>query len=258
MRVFSWFSASLLALGGIATANAGFAHGLDAPNENLMETPEPETVAMFGAAGQWVISAERLMGLVWTNSSASGPTGSQQSTFSDVEVAFFGAPLQEPLSMGVSNPGVGVDFFPVDNLSVGLKLGFGYGRPQMSYDAEAGQGADTTLSSQRFGFAGSGRVGYSFNFGSVITLWPHLTVTGAYNKTDNLLNSQANTQIRNTFMWIGGDVMLLFRVGEGYGFSFLPEVNAPLVGTSKTSSGEKISSPSTWVVGGTMGLNIWF
>jgi hypothetical protein len=118
----------------------------------------------FGGKGQVTFGAERLFGFHWvsnTSESNNGPVHSDH-TSSGTSVGFgwyFAQPLQ------FNQPRLGVDFFIVDDISLGGALGF------FSQHGHDGGSSDD-------GFIISPRVGFNISLGSdVVTFWPKVGLT---------------------------------------------------------------------------------
>ena len=252
MRGLNRVLAGTLSTGLMAASGTALAHGYEDDPGNIMETPSADTVVDFGAESQFVISAQRVTGLAWTNAKVHNPGGSLQYSFTDVELSFFGGPNQNPFAIQVAAPQVVADYFVIKDLSVGVGIAFIMGKPKTT-----DLGVDN-VNDQEFGFTGSGRVGYAFNTGDVLTIWPHVGVSGAYTKLDHKVGEAATEKHRSTALWFTADVTILARIGEGYGITFLPEVAIPLLGHTNDSQGVRLNDYTAYVVGGTFGLSVWF
>jgi hypothetical protein len=254
MRGLNWLLAGTLASTVLFAGGTALGHGYQDDPAALMETPTPETLVTFGNENQFVLSAQRITGLAWTNARVNNPDGSKAYSFTDVELSFFQAPNQNPFSIQVASPMGVVDYFVIPNLSIGVGVSFIFGKPKRT-DAAAGD----NFNHQEFGFTGSGRVGYAFNLGEVLTIWPHVGVAGAYTKLDTKTdNGPATTKHRSTAMWVMLDCTILARLGEGYGVTFLPEVAIPVLGHTDDSQGNRQDEYKAYVVGGTFGFAFWF
>ena len=252
MRGLNRVLAGTLATSVMAMSGTALGHGLEGDPDNLMETPMPATAVAFGVEGQVVISALRVTGLAWTDTTIEDANGNETESFSDIELSFFGGPQQNAYSVQVAAPLAAVDYFVIPQLSVGVGVAFIFGKPKTNTVA----GDRDNI--QVFGFTGVGRVGYAFNVGDVVTLWPHVGMSGAYTKHDEEEGANATTKRRTLAMWANVDVTILARAGEGYGFTFVPEVAIPVLGHVDDGGGHRLSNYSAWVTGATLGLSVWF
>jgi hypothetical protein len=108
----------------------------------------------FGAQGQLAISVERLFGVEYERTSRSGP-GDNYSTST---VIGFGWSYAGRASSFIW-PRAGLDYFVVNNLSLGAALGLYSGAGHNPIEGDTG-------------FLFAPRVGYAIDLGSVASFWP--------------------------------------------------------------------------------------
>lgn len=116
--------------------------------------------APFGSKGQVTFGAERLFGFHYVKNNWEYPSGDRGSN-SGTTVGFgwlFAQPMQ------FNQPRLGVDFFVIDDLSIGGALGF-----------FSASGRNGTLNHD--GFIISPRVGFNVALSQVVKFWPKVGIT---------------------------------------------------------------------------------
>lgn len=125
--------------------------------------------ARFGDAGQVVFSAERMFGAGWTWESVE--VGEEDLTDTTFNVSVLTNPLAN-VTNTYSIPRVGIDFFIVDNLSIGAALGFAYASFSPDDQLQAANPFESVTA-----FLAAPRIGYAFMFGDHIGIWPRAGVS---------------------------------------------------------------------------------
>jgi len=127
------------------------------------EAEEEEGERSFGNAGEFVASAERLVGISRTarQTNVAGVKDKSSLNRANVLVNQNGDPYN------YSHARLGFDYFAIDGLSFGAALGY------------SGNSGDTKYSE----FIVAPRVGYAFMFSKVVGIWPRLGVTYQGQKT---------------------------------------------------------------------------
>lgn len=113
----------------------------------------------FGAQGQLAISAERLFGVEYERTSFSGPGNDYRTS----TVIGFGWSYAGNASSFIF-PRAGLDYFVVNNLSLGGAIGLFSGAGHNAIVGETG-------------FLFAPRVGYAIDLGSVASFWPRGGIT---------------------------------------------------------------------------------
>lgn len=157
----------LVFLGSATLAIATFATTLSA-----------EALADIGRQGTLHIGAERLFGVVGTGTETEGQPDSSDTTFS---LLWIGSPLQHPYD----RPRGAVDYFVIDNLSVGGSLGFYTWSASVdddNGDDDAGDGN---------GFLLAPRVGYMIGINDMLGFWPRGGLTYVRDEVDDFQTDTA-------------------------------------------------------------------
>lgn len=117
--------------------------------------------APFGSQGRVTFGAERLFGFHWASNSYREPNGDRHSG-SGTSVGFG---WQFAQHMQFNQPRLGVDYFVVQDISLGGSLGFF----SMNNHGDGGGTAD--------GFIISPRVGFNVPLSEIVVFWPKLGLT---------------------------------------------------------------------------------
>jgi hypothetical protein len=123
----------------------------------------------FGDAGQVAFSAERMFGVGWTWDSVDA--GDEDLTNTTFNLSVLSNPLAN-VTNTYSFPRVGIDYFIVDNISIGAALGFAYASFDPDEQLQAASPFDSVTA-----FLAAPRVGYAMMFGDHIGIWPRVGVT---------------------------------------------------------------------------------
>jgi hypothetical protein len=150
----------------------------------LLRTPDAAAQeADFGKKGQFVISGERLFGLVvGSQTTTEDPPGPAMDPNEDEVTTTRRYTtinlLMNPssiLTTAYSIPRIGFDYLPIDGLTVGGSVGFFTASGEIEQEANGvSQTEDTTSFSL---FLLSPRVGYAFMFTPVFGIWPRGGIT---------------------------------------------------------------------------------
>ena len=134
----------------------------------------------FAHAGNFAISAERLMGIVYATDKAEGTIS---NTDKSTSITF----LYNPAAVltNYSYPRIAFDYFPIDGLSLGGSVGFlSLSRSETVSGGNVSQDQDL---GSTFGFLINPRVGYAFMFSPKVGLWPRggITFNSLHTSGDN-------------------------------------------------------------------------
>lgn len=125
----------------------------------------------LGNKGDFVISADRLLGITSTKRNLDQPVGNDNS-WTAVNFGWRASPDASPFDV----PRLGFDYLVIDHLSLGGSLGY------LSVDPDNGP----TVS----GFLFSPRIGYLYSFGRVVGIWPRGGFTYHTFSVDNNLDDK--------------------------------------------------------------------
>jgi hypothetical protein len=140
----------------------------------LLAAPSIRAEDKFGGAGQIVISAERLFGVVAASETQKADGSPVETTGKSTTISFLSQPAASAFT-NYSFARVGVDFFPIDGLSLGAAIGVF----SVSTSSEA-EGGGTTVEQDGptlTGFVLAPRVGYAYLFHPMVGVWPRGGIT---------------------------------------------------------------------------------
>jgi hypothetical protein len=208
----------------------------------LLWTPEAAAQngpADFGKKGQFVISGERLFGLVvasqTTTQEPAGPAtdpndGEVKTTRSYTAINLLVNPSTF-LATTYAIPRIGFDYLPIDGLSVGGSVGFFTASGEVEQEANGvSQTEDTTSFSL---FLLSPRVGYAFMFTPVFGIWPRGGVTFLSLTSEAADGSPKSSSSRFALTL---EVPFVITPVPHVGFTFAPTLDLGLAGSDKVTT----------------------
>ncbi len=206
--------AALLALGFTVTSPAAAQNG----------------PADFGQKGQFVLSAERLFGLVLASSSST-------QTVDNVEVERTESYTTFNLLMNPSRfttyaiPRIGFDYLVIDRLTVGGSLGFVTGSGEVEEEAAGVSRTQDTGSANAFLLAP--RVGYAFMFTPMLGIWPRggLTFLAGGSEADDGYPKTSSSRVALTL-----EVPFVITPVPHVGFTFAPTLDLGLAGSDEVTT----------------------
>ena len=166
----------------------------------------------LGKKGNLVLGAERLMG--YTSNKQSIEINGQES---DVTYGTLGVLWNAPRS-AFNLPRIGIDYFVIDNLSVGGNLGY------VSTSIDAGP---NTADDDANGFLFSPRVGYMLGLGESFGFWPRLGLT-YYQLQDPDASQFA----------LAAELQIAFAPTPGFVITAGPVIDFGLTGSIDTPAGD--------------------
>lgn len=197
--------------------------------------------ADFGKKMQFVVSGERLFGLTVTSTSATR-TVNNVETESNVDyttVNFLANGLSsETTNYGISR--VGLDFLPIDGLTVGAALGFFTASGEV--ENKAGNQSQTTDAPSYSGFLLAPRAGYAFMFTPLLGIWPRGGMTFVHLGTES---GSGNTELSATIYALTLEVPLVITPLPHAGFSVGPLIDLGLGGSSKVTTTDPMTNTKT-------------
>ena len=228
----------------------------------------------FGARGQLILTADRLLPLVsFTRQSITSREGAATTTITDsgASVAFLVG--REPALAAVHTlPRLAVDFTVREHLTVGSAFAFAFGLAGThSEERVAGDGSQTARDTRSprttiLGFAP--RLGYVVSLGSHLALWPRAgfafySVRTRSEQTNNAGSTPASTET-DTLFSLDLDPQLVWTPIPHVLLQVGPLVNVPLTGSHETSfsqgsdAKDRSDDLSVFHVGLQAGLGAWF
>lgn len=182
--------------------------------------------APFGSKGQVTFGAERLFGFHYAKNSWEDANNNRWSN-SGTSVGFGWLFAQH---MQFNQPRLGVDFFVVDDISLGGAIGF--------FSASGRNGA-----LDHGGFLFSPRVGFNIPLSQIVTFWPKVGLT--YISID-----------RDHAFGFSGEAAFAFfpRVNSSWAFVVAPTIDAAPFGGQDVDGNAPNNDYSTYAFGVSVGL----
>jgi hypothetical protein len=180
--------------------------------------------APFGSKGQVTFAAERLFGFHWVKNSYTEPDGNRHSG-SGTSVGFGWYFAQ---GMQFNQPRLGIDFFVIQNLSIGGAVGF------FSMNGHGDNAGSTD------GFIIQPRVGFNVPITQSFVFWPKLGLT--YISVD-----------RSHAFGFGGEANFAFFPRPSWGFLVAPTLDVAPFGGADRDNGPN-ASYSTYSFGVSVGI----
>jgi len=214
------------------------------------------TTSTFGKQFVFVLSAERLLGLSFTNDKEENFAGTEETKRTTTEFGFSSKPgSRNPYFL----PQLGLDFFVIDHLSVGLGLTYWHisGDEKISPPPTDGPASrqldDTNL------FRITPRVGFGMMFTNIVGLWARGGLS-YYNRHSEAENGDENSE-NGAAVTVEGLLMLspfnhvAFGVGPAVDFGISgEEEDNPSDPNEPTSTADRKRNQ----YGLMSGLSIWF
>ena len=221
----------------------------------------------FGMAGTLALGADRLFGythsIVKVEDEQPAPIGTVTITNTVDTISLLG---KTPFSTGqfgspYSTPRLGIDFFVIDNLSIGGSLTYvsesGEGETE-----GAGQSVSADLDSSS-GFLISPRVGFGMMFNEAIGIWPRGGITFFTVSTERKDNTGATTsEVSLNGLALTVEVPFILSPADHVAITLGPTLDFPLSGSSEVDPAGP--TPSTEIdvkitdIGLNAGLLTWF
>jgi hypothetical protein len=186
--------------------------------------------ADFGHKGQFVISGERLFGLVLTSSSTTQTVNNVERKTTRSYTMF--NLLMNPTSPTTyAIPRIGFDYLPIDGLTVGGSLGFSTASGEVKQEANGTSQTEDTGSASAFLLAP--RAGYAFMFSPLFGIWPRggITFLHASGEDDDGYPKTSLNRLALTM-----EVPFVFTPVPHVGFTFAPTLDLGLTGSDKVTT----------------------
>jgi hypothetical protein len=220
-----------------ASAEGGFAAQLDMEGENETSAsgdaaaPAAAAVVGFGAAGTFAIGAERLFGFAQTSYKAEvDDTVPTEVESKNTSAYLFTNGAGGQLGGPFVAPRIGLDYFVIDRLSVGLALGYANDSGETERTQNGNAQGETEISTTAYLL--NPRVGYAVMFSPNAGIWPRLGVSYA-KVTQNVADTETSTGI----FAITGELLLVLSPFEHVGFTIGPTVDFGLFGSADVNVG---------------------
>jgi hypothetical protein len=176
--------------------------------------------------GGFMISAERIFGLVWTHQSLeqNGATRSDDST----NVSLLSSRFSSTLT-GYSAPRIGFDYFATEAITIGGAIGYVHSSTSSKTEL---RGTSTSADGPSLdGFIFAPRVGYAAMFNETIGIWPRVGVTYVHASAST---DDSNLDITANAFALTLEAPIVFAVVPHGGFWLGPTFDLGLSGSQKT------------------------
>ena len=202
----------------------------------------------FGEKGQLILSADRLVPLFgYSHQSVDAGNNNNQSNSSntsEISLLFSHAAGTSPLLLDVhAVPRIAADFTVINNLTLGLGVGFLFGLGGSNKNTT--QNGATTVTTKVDAPTGTmlglaPRIGYIIPFGEHVAFWPRAGFAFySANSTTKTTNAQTNVtasdEVTNTAFSLDLDPQLVLIPTEHFFITLGPTLNIPLTGTLSDS-----------------------
>lgn len=203
----------------------------------------------FGDKGELILSADRLMPLFGYShqsiDAANNNNVSESGSNSEISLLFAHAGGGSPLLLDVhSVPRIAADFTVINNLTIGLGVGFLFGLGGNTKRTQ--QNGATTVTTKTDSPTGTmiglaPRVGYIFPLGEHLAIWPRLGFAFySVNTTSKQTNGNNNTvetdEVTNTAFSLDLDPQLVIIPVENFFFTVGPTLNVPITGSLSSTT----------------------
>lgn len=175
--------------------------------------------------GGFMISAERILGIVWTHSSVeqNGATVNQDSTNVSLLTTRFGSALT-----GYSAPRIAFDYLARSGLTIGGAIG--YMHSSLSGTIEQGGRSTTSDGPSLDGFLLAPRIGYLAMFNETIGIWPRGGVTYVHATASN---DDSSIDVTSNAFALTLEAPIVFAVVPHGGFWLGPTFDFGVSGSQK-------------------------
>jgi hypothetical protein len=189
---------------------------------------QPAT-ADFGHKGQFVISGERLFGLVASSISTTRTQNNVEEKTTQSYTTF--NLLMNPTSPTTyAVPRVGFDYLPIDGLTVGGSLGFSTSSGEVEREEDGTSVTQDTGSGSTFLLAP--RAGYVFMFTPVFGIWPRGGITFVHMSGED---EDGYPKVSRNRLALTMEVPFVVTPIPHVGFTFAPTLDLGLTGSDKVT-----------------------
>jgi hypothetical protein len=219
----------------------------------------------FARAGTLAVGAERMFGYSRASLTMKQeqPPSDEETTITSNRFSLLGRTAFSPrVPTPYSTPRFGVDFFPIDGLSVGGSLT--YVSESGETETEGPDGSETRDIDPASGFLISPRVGYGIMFTDVFGIWPRAGVTYFTASEENKNNAGQTTSESNiNGLALTVEVPLILSPINHVGFTVGPTVDIPLSGSAEMDPTDPEDATTEtdakfMDIGVNAGLLVWF
>jgi hypothetical protein len=186
--------------------------------------------ADFGKKGQFVISGERLFGLVLTSTSTT-QTQNNVEEKRTLSYTMFNLLMNPTSPTTYAIPRIGFDYLPIDGLTVGGSLGFSTASGEVKQEANGASVTQDIGSGSAFLLAP--RAGYAFMFAPLFGIWPRggITFLQVSREDDDGYPKTSSSRLALTM-----EVPFVFTPVPHVGFTFAPTLDLGLTGSDKVTT----------------------
>jgi hypothetical protein len=186
--------------------------------------------ADFGQKGQFVISGERLFGLVLASSSTSEIDDGVEVERT-VSYTTFNLLMNPSQFTTYATPRIGFDYLVIDRLTLGGSLGFATGSGEVEQEAAGVSQTQDTGSWNAFLLAP--RVGYAFMFTPVLGIWPRGGITFLLGGSED---EDGYPKTSSSRLALTMEVPFVITPLPHVGFTFAPTLDLGLTGSDEVTT----------------------
>ena len=216
----------------------------------FLASPEVRAEERMNQQGRVTVAAERLFGVAYETSTVE--QGNAKVTSSQTSVSF----LAKPVSAAVTAPRIGVDYFVIDGLSLGM--GLGYSTISVSGEVE-GAPAQNQNGAGIHAFIAAPRVGYAYMFNEHVGLWPRAGMTYSWIAIDTDAANDTETSVDS--LAVSAEVPLVITPVSHVAFLLAPTFEYGVAGGGKVKAAngtETTIDTNPLDVGLHASLGVWF
>lgn len=200
-------------------------------------------------SGEFIVSAERLFGVSFAQTTTEAGGGTGTITDSRTTFAFLLAPITPLGSSPYEIPRIGFDVDVVSGFTVGGGIGVASGSGSTRTEVAAtGTSTDRdTASATTFVF--SPRLGYALRLSSLFTFWPrlgvtyyHVSLTSPSSVTVGTIS--VTTESSSSGLGLNAEPMFVITPTAHVGFTVMPAIDVPLSGSRSLQRGSLVTEDS--------------
>lgn len=224
--------------------------GVAAASVAFLVSPGVRAEERMNQQGHVTIAAERLFGVSYQTSTVEQMN--VKATSSQTSVSF----LAKPVSAPVTAPRIGIDYFAIDGLSIGVGLGYS----TVSTDSEVeGAPAQNQNGGGIHAFIAAPRVGYAYMFNEHVGLWPRAGMTYSWISVDT--DAANDSEVSQDSLAVSAEVPLVITPVPHVAFLLAPTFEYGVAGGGKLKAAngtETTIDTNPLDVGLHASLGVWF
>ena len=215
----------------------------------FLASPGVRAEERMNQQGRLTVAAERLFGVAYDTSTVE--QGNAKVTSSQTSVSFLSKPIASPATA----PRIGIDYFVIDGLSIGM--GLGYSTISVNSDVEGA--TNPTPAGGIHALVLAPRVGYAYMFNEHVGLWPRAGMTYSWLSVDS--DAANSATVSEDSLAISAEVPLVITPVSHVAFLLAPTFDYGVAGGLKTKAANGVETTidaNPLDVGLHAGLAVWF